>query len=154
MSDDWKLPWEGGRLCEQIRFRITAPPRLTAACHCAWCQKRRASAFSLTVTIPTAAFAVTRGEPELGKGPSPNPHFFCPACKNWVFLRLDGLGIVNVRPTMLDEHRRFRPYIEIFTSRKLPRATTSAVHSFETLPEPEAFGPLIEAFSREGERPA
>jgi hypothetical protein len=49
-------------------------------------------------------------------------------CKNWVFLRLDALGIVNVRPTMLDEHRAFRPFIEIFTSRKLPWATTSAVH--------------------------
>jgi hypothetical protein len=97
---------------------------------------------------------VTQGEPELDKGPSPNAHFFCPVCKNWVFLRLDALGIVNVRPTMLDEHRWFRPFIEIFTSRKLPWATTSAVHSFETLPDPQAFRSLIEVFSREGARPA
>ena len=154
MSDDWKLPWDGGCLCGQIRFRISAPPLLTAACHCAWCQKRSASAYSLTITVPTGGFAVTQGEPELGKGPSPNPHFFCPACKNWVFLRLDALGIVNVRPTMLDEHLWFRPFIEIFASRKLPWAATSAVHSFETLPDPQAFGSLIEAFSREGARPA
>jgi hypothetical protein len=55
---------------------------------------------------------------------------------------------------MLDEHRWFRPFIEIFTSRKLPWATTSAVHSFETLPDPQVFGSLIEVFSREGARPA
>ena len=70
MSDDWKLPWGGACLCGQIRFWISAPPLLTAACHCAWCQKRSASAYSLTITVPTGGFAVTRGEPELGKGPS------------------------------------------------------------------------------------
>ena len=57
MSDDWKLPWDGGCLCGQIRFRISAPPLLTAACHCAWCQKRSASAYSLTITVPTGGFA-------------------------------------------------------------------------------------------------
>jgi hypothetical protein len=55
---------------------------------------------------------------------------------------------------MLDEHRWFSSFIEIFTSRKLPWVPTSAVHSFETLPDPQAFGSLIEAFSREGARPA
>ena len=39
-------------------------------------------------------------------------------------------------------------------ARKLPWATTLAVHSFETLPGPQAFGSLIEVFSREGARPA
>ncbi|MBV9287655.1 MAG: GFA family protein [Hyphomicrobiales bacterium] len=154
MTDDWKLPWDGGCLCGQVRFRISAPPLLTAACHCAWCQKRSASAYSLTLSVPTAGFAVTQGEPELGQGPSPNSHFFCPRCRNWLFLRLDALGIVNVRPTMLDEHGWFRPFIEIFASRKLPLAATSAVHSFETMPDPQAFGTLIEGFVREGARPA
>ena len=153
MANDWRLPLDGGCLCSAIRFRISAPPLLSAACHCAWCQKRSASAYSLTLSVPTAGFAVIQGEPELGKGPSANPHFFCPGCKNWMFLRLDAFGIVNVRPTQLDEHRWFRPYIEIFTSRKLPWAATSAVHSFETMPDPQAFGPLIEAFAREGARP-
>jgi hypothetical protein len=31
---DWKLPWEGGCLCGEIRFRVGAPPLLTMACHC------------------------------------------------------------------------------------------------------------------------
>jgi hypothetical protein len=97
---------------------------------------------------------VTQGEPELGKGPSPNPHLFCPVCKNWVFTRLDARGVVNIRSTMLDEHGWFRPFIEIYTSRKLPWATTSAVHSFEVLPDPQAIGSLMQAFSREGARPA
>jgi hypothetical protein len=81
MSDDWKLPWDGGCLCGQIRFRVSAPPLRIAVCHCVWYQKRSASAYSLTITVPADGFALTQGEPELGKGPSPNPHFFCPCAR-------------------------------------------------------------------------
>ncbi|TMJ34620.1 MAG: aldehyde-activating protein, partial [Alphaproteobacteria bacterium] len=50
---EWKLPWEGGCLCGRIRFRITAPPLLTMACHCSGCQKLSASAYSLTIAVPS-----------------------------------------------------------------------------------------------------
>ena len=58
--DDWKLPWEGGCRCGEVRIRVTAPPILTGACHCTGCQKMTASAFSLTVTVPADGFEVTR----------------------------------------------------------------------------------------------
>ena len=153
MANDWKLPWDGGCLCRAVRFRISVPPLLATACHCASCQKRSASAYSLALTVPAAGFAVTEGEPDLGQGASPNQHFFCPGCKNWLFMRLDALGVVNVRPTMLDEHGWFRPYIEIFTAEKLVWAATPAVHSFPTQPDPQGYAPLIEAFARDGARP-
>jgi len=31
MDDDWKLPWEGGRRCGEVRFRVTTPPLLVNA---------------------------------------------------------------------------------------------------------------------------
>jgi hypothetical protein len=105
------------------------------------------------MSVPAAGFTVTQGEPELGQGPAPNQHSFCPRCKNWLFLRFDARGIVNVRPTLLDEHRWFQPYVEIFTERKLPWAQTTAVHSFATIPDPQEYGRLAEAFAREGARP-
>jgi hypothetical protein len=55
---DWKLPWEGGCLCGEIRFRVSAPPLLTMACHCRGCQKLSASAYSLTIAVPSEGFAV------------------------------------------------------------------------------------------------
>jgi hypothetical protein len=61
--------------------------------------------------------------------------------------------IVNVRATMLDEHRWYEPFVEVFTSEKLPWARTSAVHSFTTYPDREGYAPLVEAFAREGARP-
>jgi hypothetical protein len=62
--------------------------------------------------------------------------------------------LVNVRASMLDEHHWYQPFIEVFTSEKLPWAITSAVRSFATSPAPEGYAPLIEAFALEEARPA
>jgi hypothetical protein len=153
--NDWKLPWEGGCLCGRIRFRVSAPPLLTMACHCTGCQKLSASAYSLTIAVPSDGFAVTQGEPVLGGLHGPHRQLYCPHCKNWMFTHAHGLDFfVNVRATMLDEHHWYAPFVEVFTSEKLPWATTSAVHSFATQPTLEGYAPLVEAFAREGARPA
>jgi len=60
------LPVEGSCRCGQVRVRISAPPMLSMACHCAGCQKMTASAFALTATIPAAGFEVIQGEPVVG----------------------------------------------------------------------------------------
>ena len=95
-----KLPWAGGCRCGQVRLRISAPPLLTMACHCTGCQKMSASAFSLSVAIPAAGFAVTQGEPVIGGLHGAARHYFCPHCKSWMFTRMEGLdAFVNLRPT-------------------------------------------------------
>jgi hypothetical protein len=35
--DDWKLPWDGGCRCGEVRVRVTKPPLLAGACHCTGC---------------------------------------------------------------------------------------------------------------------
>ena len=61
--NDWKLPWDGGYRCGQTRIRVDAPPLLSSACHCTGCQRISASAFALTLAIPSDGFAVTKGRP-------------------------------------------------------------------------------------------
>lgn len=56
-----ELPWEGGCRCGQVRLKVSARPLLAMACHCTGCQRMSASAFSLSVAIPTDGFAVTQG---------------------------------------------------------------------------------------------
>ncbi len=153
MTDAWKLPWEGGCLCGGVRFRITAAPLLSMACHCAGCQKLTASAFALTVVVPKDGFAPTKGAPEVGGLHREARHLFCPYCKNWVFTEPSDLPMVNVRATMLDDHAWFAPYVELYTAEKLAWATTPAKHSYATYPAPDGYGPLVEAFAREGARP-
>ena len=67
---------------------------------------------------------------------------------SWLFTRPEGIDwFVNIRTTMLDEPARFPPFIETFTSEKLPWATTSAVHSFETFPPFEAYEGLTREYA-------
>jgi hypothetical protein len=151
--DDWKLPWDGGCRCGETRIRVTKPPLLAMACHCAGCQSMSASAFSLSIAIPPDGFEVTAGEPVLG-GLNRDVHYFCPTCMTWMFTRPGGMAsFVNLRPTMLDDHGWFEPYVETCTDEKLPWATTAAKHSFEGIPDLPVFEPLVAAYQGDGARP-
>jgi hypothetical protein len=152
--DDWKLPWDGGCMCGAVRFRITAPPLLSMACHCTGCQKLSASAFSLSIAVPGEGFAITKGEPVVGGMHGPHQQLYCSQCKNWVLTRPSGFDFVNVRATMLDDHAWCAPFVEVHTAEKLPWAKTSAAHSFAAQPDIAAYAPLVEAFARKGARPA
>ena len=156
MSEDreaWKLPWEGGCRCGAVRIRVTRPPLLAAACHCTGCQTMSASAFSLSLALPADGFEVIAGEPVKG-GLNRDMHHFCASCMTWMFTRPPGMDwFVNLRPSMLDDHRWFAPFAEFFTGEKLPWAATGAAHGFETVPEMAAFEPLMAEYAKLGARP-
>jgi hypothetical protein len=152
---DWKLPWEGGCRCGELRFRVTQPPLLGNACHCAGCQKMSASAYALTLSLHEDGFEVTKGEPVLGGLRKEPRHHHCPACKSWVFTRTSEVPwLVNLRPTMLDDHAWFAPFADFHTGEGLAWARTGAPHSFETVPSLETYGELMAAYAKEGARPA
>lgn len=152
---DWNLPWNGGCRCGRIRIAVSKPPLLTSACHCRGCQSMSSSAFSLTVTVPADGFIVTAGEPVIGGLHGPTRHYFCWYCKTWIFTRPEGLdSFVNLRPSMLDEHDWFTPFIEVYTDEKLPWAATDATHSFATAPDFAEYEGLIREFAEHSARPA
>jgi hypothetical protein len=144
------LPWNGACRCGRTRFAVSAPPLLTAACHCTGCQRMSASAFSLSVAIPAAGFRVTQGVPVIGGLHGKTQHFFCPHCMSWMFTRPEGEknAFVNVRPTMLERHEWFAPFIEFWTREKLPWASTPAVHSYESQPAMEDYPQLLEEYAQ------
>ena len=152
--NDWKLPWDGGCRCGQVRFRISIAPLLTMACHCRGCQRMSASAYSLSAAIPTEGFAVTQGEPVIGGLHGATRHYFCPHCKSWMFTRPEGMDhFVNVRPTLLDEASWVAPFIETWTQTRLPSVSTGARHSYESFPPFEDYGKLVEDYANNGARP-
>ena len=139
----------GGCRCGQVRFRVEGRPLITMACHCTGCQRMTASAFSLSALFPGAAFTVTEGEPVIGGLRGGTRHFFCPHCMSWMFTRFEGHDdLVNIRATMLDDARAFVPFVETYTSEKLPWAATPAIHSFERFPPEELFPELMAEFAR------
>src|SRR5215510_12975677 len=99
--------------------------------------------------------AITRGEPRDRRDAWSAPAALLPALQDWMFTRPHGMDFfVNIRATMLDDHAWYAPFVEVYTAEKLPWATTPAVHSFATQPDLEGYRPLVEAFAREGARPA
>ena len=107
-----------------------------------------ASAFSLNALYPSDSFEVTKGEPVIGGLHGAPQHFFCPHCMSWLFTHSAAMNqIVIVRSTMLDDARSYAPFIETYTSEKLPWASTPAVHSFERFPPMELFPALLAAFA-------
>jgi hypothetical protein len=151
---DWRLPWVGGCRCGATRVAIDRPPLLSAACHCAGCRRMSASAFSLTLSIPSEGFSVTQGAPVLGGLKGADRHSFCPACLSWMFTRPEGLDwIVNLRVPALDDPLWVAPFMEVWTRDAFPWARTGAARRFDTQPEEAEFAGLLEAFAREGARP-
>lgn len=144
-------PWEGGCRCGRVRMRISKGPLLTMACHCIGCQHMSASAFSLTMAIPSDGFEITQGETVIGGLHGAAQHHFCAYCMSWLFTRPEGLDwFVNVRPAHLDHQQGYSPFIETYTSEKLPWAQTPAVHSFEKFPAMDAYQALISEFGQAG----
>lgn len=147
---DWTSR-EGGCRCGKLRFRVTRPPIIAAACHCRGCQRMTASAFSLSVAIPDEGFAITAGEPVIGGKQEMEGliHFFCGYCMSWVFTRFPAImgDFVNVRSTMLDDPSGTEPFIETCTTEKLDWASTPAEHSYEGFPPMDDFPKLLEAYA-------
>ena len=108
------------------------------------------SAFALTAIIPAQNFRITLGEAVRGGlQQGGGGHFFCDFCKTWVFTRPDDAPVVNVRPTLFENARWSAPFIEVFTSEKLPWAVTSARHSFARFPDWSEFPNLTAAFAEQ-----
>jgi hypothetical protein len=152
---EWKLPWNAACLCGQVKMRVSAPPVVAMACHCKGCQKLTSGPYSLTLMLPGDGFAVLEGETELGAlHRDESQHHYCTRCKSWLYTTAPGLrGMVNFRPTMLEDASWVEPYVESYVSEKLPGVVTGAKHSFERFPPPESYGELMAGFAREGARP-
>ncbi|MDO8289539.1 MAG: GFA family protein [Parvibaculum sp.] len=152
--NEWNLPWAGGCRCGQLRFKVTAPPLITMACHCVGCQKMTASAYSLSVLISHEGFEITKGEPVIGGMHAKPVHYFCAHCMSWVFTRFDETSpFMNLRATMLDDATWFEPFIESCWPERLPWVTTPAVHRYDTFPTMEDYPALIQEFAEKGKRP-
>ena len=138
--------------CGQVQFEVSSRPLVTMVCHCTGCQRMTASAYSLSALYPSNEFKMTMGEPVIGGLHGATRHYFCGHCMSWLFTRPEGMDqFVNVRATMMEDARSFRPFIETYTEEMLPWATTPAAHRFKKFPPPERFPELMTEFVKQFE---
>jgi hypothetical protein len=107
------------------------------------------SAFSLTAMCLASTFAVTKGEPVIGGLHGTElRHFFWGHCMTWMFSRPAPLPqVVNVRPTMLDDHAWFAPFLETYAKTKFPWANTQAVRSFDEFPAMDTLDGILREYA-------
>lgn len=145
-----EAPLTGACRCGALTMQITAPPFMTAACHCQGCQRMASSAFSLTMMVSADAFRVTGGTPvPAGAGSADLTHYACPACHSWVYTQVTGVDFVNLRSALFDDPAWTQPFIETQRAEALPWVPSLAPHGFERFPEMERFPELIAAFAAE-----
>ena len=126
--------------CSAIRYRLTAEPLFTYACHCGSCQKRTGSAFSMGLVVLTDSLQVegelTAWSRVSDKGAT-NTRYSCAECGNIIY------GIGDSAPTFaklqagtLDNTRAVRPEVHIWTQNKQAWLTLPArVPQFATQPD-------------------
>ncbi len=144
------LPAEGRCRCGRVRFRLTAAPLMTLACHCRGCQRMSASAFSLTVMVPEDGFTIMAGETVIGGiHGDQGHHHHCDWCKGWVFTTLEpSQGFVNVRATLFDDPSWFTPFAQTQTAEKLAWVDLPVRQSFDRWPSPEPFPALLAEYAK------
>ncbi|SDO87814.1 GFA family protein [Aureimonas jatrophae] len=135
--------------CGSVRLRARGAPLATGACHCAGCRRMTGGPYSLGAIYPSGAIALDAGETRpIGARPEAG-HQGCVACGSWVFTRPPGLGdIVVVRSSLFEDAAAFAPFVESFTSERLPFVAPVAPHRFERFPAPDDFPRLMDAYAR------
>lgn len=89
----------GGCVCGAVRYRVTGKPAFVAVCHCTFCQKRSATAFTMVAAFPEPAVEITQGELTVYEHRSDESGrwlqmSFCPKCGSTV------THIAEARPGM------------------------------------------------------
>jgi hypothetical protein len=133
--------------CGSVSVQATGRPLVTGACHCTGCRRMTAGPYSLGAIFPSNAIEVVGATTPIGVDPG-SGHQGCPLCASWVLSKPPGLGdIVVVRSSLFEDANAFAPFVESFTSEKLPFVGFVAPHSFERFPNPAEFPALIAAYA-------
>lgn len=143
------LPAAGGCLCGRLTFSVTAAPLCTVACHCTGCQHMSASAYSLTVMVPTSGFAVTAGTPVRGALHRPETqHWHCGECLCWMYTTFEpDQGFVNVRATQFADRGWFVPFVETMAAEKLAWVDLPVRRSYPAWPPAEDFPTILKDYA-------
>jgi hypothetical protein len=116
----------GGCQCGAVRYESAGEPVALYVCHCRECQRQSASAFGMSLEVPSAGLRVTRGTPRFWSRPTDTGRrircAFCPDCGSRLWHEADGRAAetLTIKAGSLDEPVDFSTAIHIWTSRKLP----------------------------------
>jgi hypothetical protein len=113
--------YQGGCLCNRVRFEIKGPIRNIVYCHCSRCRKAQGSAFATNGIVKAEHFHLLSGEADLTTyESSPGQHkVFCKHCGSPILSRNTARpDQVRVRLGTLESDIEERPMAHIFATSK------------------------------------
>jgi hypothetical protein len=117
--------------CGEVRYESVGDVVALYICHCRECQKQSASAFGMSLEVPSAGLRVTRGTPKFwGRGTDTGKRIrcaFCPNCGSRLWHESEGPAeTLTIKAGSLDEPVDISTAIHIWTCRMLPGTTIPA----------------------------
>ncbi|MDR2220026.1 MAG: GFA family protein [Methylobacillus sp.] len=111
--------FEGGCLCNAVRYKTTSEPLNQRVCHCRLCQKAIGAAFNARILMRIEDVAIS--------GPIGTFHSsgtlergFCSRCGSSIFSRRALAGVIGLTAGSLDDPSLFKPDMHIWVSSKQP----------------------------------
>ena len=129
--------YEGGCLCGNVKFRVTAAAIETGYCHCRMCQRNSGAPVVAWTTFPATSFSWTAGSPASYVSSPEIRRQFCADCGSYLVFRQEDSTEVSVNTASLDDPAPFQPRMHIFVESRIPWFRTD-----DDLPEHIGYGPL------------
>jgi hypothetical protein len=115
-----KLPLEGCCLCGRVRYRIEGAPQDAGYCHCRMCQRSAGAPVVAWLTMASAQFAWSAGEPAVHRSSPGAERLFCPDCgTQLVFRGLAQPELLDVTLASLDDPAAVAPDHHIWTTSRI-----------------------------------
>jgi hypothetical protein len=113
------IQFEGGCLCEKVRYKSTAKPLATVHCYCSDCRKIGGTGHATHTVIPNDAFTFSGEISEYERIADSGNRIvrrLCPHCASAIFHTREGLeGMTVIRTSSMDEPELVKPDRAIFT---------------------------------------
>jgi hypothetical protein len=126
--------------CGECRFVLTGEPSSIIACHCTNCQSWTGSACIVSVWVPAAALAITKGQPATNRIGESVTNYYCGSCMRHLFHENSTRpGLRYVPAGLFDDTSWIMPCAHLWTRSAQPWiAIPSDVPAYETQPEDES----------------
>ncbi|KRG71246.1 GFA family protein [Pseudoxanthomonas dokdonensis] len=124
---------QGGCLCGQLRYRISAALEDIAHCHCRMCRKASGGIVTTWVTVPLAAVQWIHGTPRTFASSTHTTRYFCAGCGAQLALYTQrAADTIDITVATLDDAARHPANRHIWYDSRLPW-----LHLDEELPHEE-----------------
>ena len=131
--------YQGGCLCDGVRFEISDGIRDIVFCHCSQCRKVQGSAYATNGVVDRDSFTLVKGK-ELLTAYESSPgkvKYFCRCCGSPIYSdNAQQPDIVRIRLGSIESDIRERPMCHIFVGSKANWETiTDDLPQFDTFPK-------------------